>query len=576
MFTGQILDGRYEILKEIGRGGMAVVYLAVDVRLHKSWAVKEIRKGGQNGERKVAVQSLMAEAAMMKRLDHPALPRIVDIIDRDDSVCIVLDYVTGESLDRLLKRQKAFPEDQVMNWFLQLAEVLEYLHRQDPPIIYRYMKPGNIMQTPEGYLKLIDFGIAREYKGKNQTDTIALGTSGYAAPEQYGHAQTDPRSDIYSLGITIFELLTGISPGKDPYQYQYHPIRKIRPDLAESTEIILNRCLAFAPDRRYPNCRALIFDLNHPERTISSVRKKQKRRTALFYLSAILAAGCCLGGLVCNVAAVQLDARNYEKKVSISQALSPEERIGSYLEAIQMDRGDDRAYRKLLEAYREKGIFGEEESRTFLEVWSANQSLLKKNRSSGAYQELSFEAGILYLYLYSGGDDSFRNRVLKAEPFFRDAAEEKEDREVSVRAGYYASFCAFCIRFAFDNTSVREPSLEDYRTLLESVRMNIHQLEDYRTEDADYVRMIMYEEFGNLINAYRKGMASCGIERKAVLELLDLLTENVRALPVTQQKSVLLQEKLLTRFGEYGKNLERTWENTEQRKKAEREQNRKG
>ena len=296
----------------------------------------------------------------------------------------------------------------------------------------------------------------------------------------------------------------------------------------------------------------------------------------MFYLSAILAAGCCLGGLVCNVAAVQLDARNYEKKVSISQALSPEERIGSYLEAIQMDRGDDRAYRKLLEAYREKGIFGEEESRTFLEVWSANQSLLKKNRSSGAYQELSFEAGILYLYLYSGGDDSFRNRVLKAEPFFRDAAEEKEDREVSVRAGYYASFCAFCIRFAFDNTSVREPSLEDYRTLLESVRMNIHQLEDYRTEDADYVRMIMYEEFGNLINAYRKGMASCGIERKAVLELLDLLTENVRALPVTQQKSVLLQEKLLTRFGEYGKNLERTWENTEQRKKAEREQNRKG
>lgn len=576
MFTGQILDGRYEILKEIGRGGMAVVYLAVDVRLHKSWAVKEIRKGGQNGERKVAVQSLMAEAAMMKRLDHPALPRIVDIIDRDDSVCIVLDYVTGESLDRLLKRQKAFPEDQVMNWFLQLAEVLEYLHRQDPPIIYRDMKPGNIMQTPEGYLKLIDFGIAREYKGKNKTDTIALGTSGYAAPEQYGHAQTDPRSDIYSLGITIFELLTGISPGKDPYQYQYHPIRKIRPDLAESTEIILNRCLAFAPDRRYPSCRALIFDLNHPERTISSVRKKQKRRTALFYLSAILAAGCCLGGLVCNVAAVQLDARNYEKKVSISQALSPEERIGSYLEAIQMDRGDDRAYRKLLEAYREKGIFGEEESRTFLEVWSANQSLLKKNRSSGAYQELSFEAGILYLYLYSGGDDSFRNRVLKAEPFFRDAAEEKEDREVSVRAGYYASFCAFCIRFAFDNTSVREPSFEDYRTLLESVRMNIHQLEDYRTEDADYVRMIMYEEFGNLINAYRKGMASCGIERKAVLELLDLLTENVRALPVTQQKSVLLQEKLLTRFGEYGKNLERTWENTEQRKKAEREQNRKG
>ena len=574
MFTGQILDGRYEILKEIGRGGMARVYLAMDVRLHKSWAVKEIRKDGQDGEHKVAVSSLLAEAEMMKKLDHPALPRIVDIIDRDESVCIVLDYVTGESLDRLLKRQKFFPEDQVMNWFLQLAEVLEYLHRQNPPIIYRDMKPGNIMQTPEEFLKLIDFGIAREYKYKNQTDTIALGTNGYAAPEQYGHAQTDPRSDIYSLGITIFELLTGISPGKDPYQYQYHPIRKIRPEISESTETILNRCLAFAPDQRYPDCRALIFDLRHPERTISSVRRKQKRRTALFYLSAVMAAGCCLGGLTCNVAAVQLNERNYERRISISQALPAEDRIRSYLDAIEIDGGDVRAYQKLLEVYREKGVFGEAESRIFLEAWSTNQAALKKNSKAGAYQKLSLEAGILYLYLYSGGDDSFRNRVLKAQPFFRDAAEEKENREVSARAGYYSSFCTFCIRFAFDNTSVREPSLEDYQKLLESVRMNILQLEDYQTEDADYVRMIMYEEFGNLINAYRKGMASCGIKREEVLDLLDQLMEKVRALPVTQQKSVQLQEKLLACFSEYHENLDRTWENTEQRRKAEQEEQR--
>lgn len=104
--------------------------------------------------------------------------------------------------------------------------------------------------------------------------------------------------------------------------------------------------------------------------------------------------------------------------------------------------------------------------------------------------------------------------------------------------------------------------------------MNILQLEDYQTEDADYVRMIMYEEFGNLINAYRKGMASCGIKREEVLDLLDQLMEKVRALPVTQQKSVQLQEKLLACFSEYHENLDRTWENTEQRRKAEQEEQR--
>ncbi|MGI6057277.1 MAG: serine/threonine protein kinase [Bilifractor sp.] len=569
MFIGQILDGRYEILKEIGRGGMSTVYMAVDVRLHKSWAVKEIRKRDSKGGDSVTVHSFMAEAEMMKKLDHPALPRIVDILDGRDSVCIVLDYVTGEALDRLLLREKRFPESRVMEWFLQLAEVLEYLHTQTPPIIYRDMKPGNIIQTPEGHLKLIDFGIAREYKYTNTTDTVALGTNGYAAPEQYGHAQTDSRSDIYSLGMTIFELLTGISPGKDPYQYKYHPLRKIRPEITESTEKILNRCIAFSPEQRYQSCRELIFDLKHPERMISGVRRQQKMVTALFFLSAALSGIFCTGGFLCSIAADRVDDLNYEKRVSISKALPCEVKIENYLAAIQIDGGDARAYEKMLEAYRENGFFGEKESRTFLEVWSQNRVSWEDEIISNDFGSVAFQAGILYLYLYTGGDGSFRNRVLKAQPFFEDAA-ESGNTVISGQAENYLSFCAFCIRFAFDSTSVLEPSNEDYRELLEAIDSSIREMDSYRGGDSAYVRLTMYEEFGNLINAYRKGMASTGIEEERAAGVLNELTEEVRTLPVTQEKSVQMQEKLLIRFAEFRSNIERTWKNTQQRKEADR------
>ena len=244
------------------------------------------------------------------------------------------------------------------------------------------------------------------------------------------------------------------------------------------------------------------------------------------------------------------------------------------LDAIQIDGGDVRAYQKLLEVYREKGVFGEAESRIFLEAWSTNQAALKKNSKAGAYQKLSLEAGILYLYLYSGGDDSFRNRVLKAQPFSRTLRKKRRTGRFPSEPDIMHPSVPSVYVLHLTIPVFREPSLEDYQKLLESVRMNILQLEDYQTEDADYVRMIMYEEFGNLINAYRKGMASCGIKREEVLDLLDQLMEKVRALPVTQQKSVQLQEKLLACFSEYHENLDRTWENPEQRRKAAQEEQR--
>ena len=198
---GSTIDNKYEILKEIGRGGMSVVYLAMDKRLNKQWAIKEIRKDAKDEYSKVNVQALIKEANLMKRLDHPALPRIVDIIDENNIIYIVMDYIEGESLDRILRDNGPQSQEQVIDWGKQLCDVLRYLHKQEPPIIYRDMKPANAMLKPEGKVKLIDFGIAKEYKENSNRDTQALGTKGYAAPEQFGsNCHSDQRTDIFVLG----------------------------------------------------------------------------------------------------------------------------------------------------------------------------------------------------------------------------------------------------------------------------------------------------------------------------------------------------------------------------------------
>ena len=236
---GSLLDGKYKILNEIGHGGMSVVYLALNERANKTWAVKEVRKDGGN-DTTVVSQNLVAETEMLKKLDHPNLPSIIDVIDKDDSFIIVMDYIEGNSLQHLLDNHGRQNPDRVVEWAKQLCDVLGYLHSRKPPIIYRDMKPANVMLRPNGDVSLIDFGTAREYKLASTGDTTWLGTRGYAAPEQFGKmGQTDGRTDIYNLGATMFHLVTGIAPvGQDTL---VHPIGEVIPQYAGSglEEVIL-------------------------------------------------------------------------------------------------------------------------------------------------------------------------------------------------------------------------------------------------------------------------------------------------------------------------------------------------
>lgn len=290
MYT--VLNDTYELKSMIGKGGMSTVYLAEHIRLHTRWAVKEVRKD----------QSFrfdfLAESNILKNLQHPMLPRIVDIFEDRDCVYIVEDFVEGMTLDDLLRQQKKVEEALGLQWFQDLCGVLRYLHSQQPhPIIYRDMKPSNIMLQPDGTLKLIDFGIAREYKENSSADTTYVGTRGYAAPEQFGRAQTDARTDIYSLGVTMYHLLTGKSPYEPPYQFV--PARQLAPELSHGMEYILSKCIQPEPGDRYQSVNALLDDLEHIYRFDKAWKRYQNtKRLRITVILVMLAAsiGLITGG----------------------------------------------------------------------------------------------------------------------------------------------------------------------------------------------------------------------------------------------------------------------------------------
>ncbi len=249
---GAMVQGRYRVLNLLGRGGMGNVYLVEDARVFgKRWALKELQDTLlPPAERPQAIQQFQAEARMLVRLSHPNLPQIADYFAEGGRHYLVMEYVDGETLEAILGKTAGFlSEAQVLEWALQLCDVLTYLHGQNPPVIFRDLKPDNIMLTPDGRIKLIDFGIARFFKPGQARDTRNLGTPGFAAPEQYGKGQTDARSDIYSLGATLHRLLTRYDPTKQLFSFP--PPRSLNSSVSSQFEAVIIKATDKDANRRY-------------------------------------------------------------------------------------------------------------------------------------------------------------------------------------------------------------------------------------------------------------------------------------------------------------------------------------
>jgi WD40 repeat protein len=219
----QLVEGRYLIVNQVGTGGFGAVYKAMDTQQsNRLVAVKEIGLGGLTSKQVIeATDAFNREVVLLSDLKHPNIPRIYCQFTDSEHWYVVMDFIEGETLEeyRVKSPGGCLPLMQVLDLGIQLCSVLDYLHNHQPPIVFRDVKPANIMWTPGGKLFLIDFGVARYFKPGKAKDTTALGSPGFAAPEQYGKAQTTPQSDIFSLGVTLYQLLTGIDPSLTPFRF---------------------------------------------------------------------------------------------------------------------------------------------------------------------------------------------------------------------------------------------------------------------------------------------------------------------------------------------------------------------
>ncbi|MBN1811291.1 MAG: protein kinase [Anaerolineae bacterium] len=258
--VGSVLHERYRVVRVLGKGGMGAVYLVEDTKLYgKLWAVKELlERFVDANDRAESVAQFQQEAKLLVGLRHPNLPQIVDAFEQEGRHYLVMEFVEGLTLEAMLEQspEGAFTEEQVLEWAGQICDVLNYLHAHDPPVIFRDLKPANIMITPEGRVKLIDFGVARLFDPSKGTDTLKMGTVGYAPPEQYaGQGQTTPRSDVYALGATLYELLTGDNPEAHPFVFT--PVRAVNRRVSTQTSLTIDKAVQLDPNDRFPSALAM-------------------------------------------------------------------------------------------------------------------------------------------------------------------------------------------------------------------------------------------------------------------------------------------------------------------------------
>ena len=436
---GSLLDGKYKILNEIGHGGMSVVYLALNERANKTWAVKEVRKDGGN-DTTVVSQNLVAETEMLKKLDHPNLPSIIDVIDKDDSFIIVMDYIEGNSLQDLIDTDGPQHPEKVIEWAKQLCDVLGYLHSRRPPIIYRDMKPANVMLRPTGDVTLIDFGTAREYKYANQADTTYLGTRGYAAPEQFGgRGQTDARTDIYTLGATMYHLITGYSPADT--NFEVLPIGKFVPQLKGSgLEKIITKCCQNDPAKRYQDCAELMAALNLVHKYDDKERLRRRMKLGVFAACVAISLISLVSGIGFRMVLANTRTEQYAAYLtSARNAMDFSQKIADYKQAINLDPGDPEAYQGLID---DIDSLSDDE---FIAAYNSITDCINgvdydpanrkrnieylKDRDVATYSDFNFRLGTLVYLVYPSGQGasiSYLNEAVESKGLAEDRQESAE------------------------------------------------------------------------------------------------------------------------------------------------------
>ena len=523
--TGTLIDGKYRVLRKCGQGGMSVVYMAINERANKTWAIKEIRKDGTQ-DYEVVKQGLIVETDLLKRLNHPHLPSIVDVIDGDGSFLIVMDFIEGNTLSDILKESGAQSQENVIDWAKQLCDVLGYLHSRNPAIIYRDMKPSNVMLKPDGNVVLFDFGTAREYKSQNLEDTVCLGTRGYAAPEQYGgHGQTDARTDIYCLGATMYHLLTGHNPGEPPYEM--YPIRHWNPALSAGLEAIILKCTQKNPIDRYQSCAELLYALDHYWETDTAYRKSQISKFMKFSIPAALAitfaaASGIFFGMESHTTNTSYDAYLLAARNSTVKT----DEIANYRKAIILDPYRSEGYVSLLqEAFLDDNVFTRDESEEFRSILidygngkDTNENVFKTNTEG--YEKFAYDAGIAYYYKFEE-----KSNKKNAKGYFGIAKSSKylDDKQLERAKRLYAISSYYSMIGITDETGDATITYRDYwDDLVALSEGNLVEADNERTA------LILYQELVTQVVSRASDFKRDGVTQEEMQAQMDNITQHLK------------------------------------------------
>ena len=536
--VGDLIDGKYKILNEIGRGGMSTVYLAINEKANKPWAVKEVRKNGISN-RELVKQSLMVEINLLKKLKHKGLPSIVDIIDQQDNYLIVMDYIEGITLENIMQEEGVQPQEKVVDWAIQLCDVLQYLHTRKPAIIYRDMKPSNIMLRSDGSVVLIDFGTAREFKERHVEDTTCLGTQGYAAPEQFGGmGQTDERTDIYSLGATMYRLVTGHNPSEPPYEM--YPITHWNPRLSTGLEGIIAKCTSKDPKSRYQSVQEVRYALEHyRDLDLDSIRRYRRN------LRILLAAGG-MTVMLFGASGVSYAAADHMQKDEYAYNLeagrrSPnkQDSIAFYQKAIQTDCAGEEAYDQLLTLFTQDGVLDEQEEKVLLQLSISVDKYLEryKMQNPDRYAGLCYRIGSSYWYYYEHEEKRQAGAVAWFESAKAGFAGNPEKEQEWKRASTYVEIGNFYQRIVPAQISGTDQGMYgEYWN-------NLRRLKEWNDEapDRDLVTLRLYREIVTKTLEYAGYLQEDGVPPQEMEELLKEIsqqTENMK----TGAGQVLMEE----------------------------------
>lgn len=552
---GSLVEGKYKILSEIGHGGMSVVYMAINEKANKTWAIKEVRKNGVLDFEAVR-QGLIVETDMLKKLKHPNLPSIVDVIEDEESFVIVMDYIEGNALSVALKEYGPQPQEWVIEWAKQICDVLEYLHTRTPAIIYRDMKPANIMLKPNGQITLIDFGTAREFKEKNLADTTCLGTVGYAAPEQFGGmGQTDARTDIYCLGATLYHLVTGCNPSEPPYEIK--PIRDIDPSLSNGLEMIIQKCVQRNPDDRYQSCAELMYDLEHYQTIDKGYRNKQKAKLGLFAVTAMAAVFFGAAAIGARMTANTMARDNYAELMDeAARETDYDKKIALYtqgIEEVPNKAGDKTAYLELIKLYKDDKVFDESEREHLVKLINNHKKELQKNMNG--YVEVCFETAKLHWYYYDYGNnsDSQVPRMKSSIEWFRDVTNNAPDNyENKGMAEVYASIGEFYRDVVIDVTEASDKGM--YRPFFDKITILLDTVCG-ETQESETVQLNLLELSRSALEQYATKFKMDGVTQTEIFEFYEKVEKYTNGIETSIDSTEKQKNDILDKMEEAKKSI---------------------